>query len=224
MPLLPYLNQLIAGLYSLMLFHAVDPKSAPVLHSDRIMPTALASLTGNCDATYFHKILRAAGGKSILVNDLVQQPDGTFLLAGSIDNNFSNVDALLVKTDSSGNPLWQRSFDLESNDLWLRMAVKPDGNIILAGQTNEEWIILSEVDINGNARWTKKISENKLSLYDMTLDNDGSILLTGTRFDLLDQSAAFFIKLNSTGAPLWSSIYDNTGTDLFLEIAQDAGG
>lgn len=224
MPLLPSINQLLIVFSGLALLLGIDRKATPLQSISEVYHGQVnAAAIDVCKDGPFHKLLSSPGDKSIAINDMIQEVDGSFIIAGSIDNNISNVDALVMKTDAMANPLWQRSFDLGTNDMWIRIRKTSNGNYLLAGQSISD-ILVMEIDANGNTLWSKKISDTKIALYDMLLDTDGSILLAGNRFNDVDEPSAYFIKLDSRGNKNWALIYDNPGSDLFLDIAQDAGG
>ena len=60
---------------------------------------------------------RTFGGSSEDVANSVQQTtDGGYIIAGYTNSGYGNYDFYLVKTDTSGNALWTRTYGGSSND------------------------------------------------------------------------------------------------------------
>ncbi len=213
MPLVHPFNQAVTALFCFLLFISTKQQSSNPINA----------VVDDCDTGPYHKLFQSPTGSSIRINDLVENPDGTLVIIGRVDDNIANADALVMKTDAQGKPVWTRAYDSEISDEWLRISKIANGTYIIAGQSGSD-ITLMQIDDAGSIAWTKRISDNTMFLYDMLVDSDGSILLSGNRFDAQDESSAFLIKLDGQGNQQWSFLYDNPGNDLFLEIAQDAGG
>jgi hypothetical protein len=65
-------------------------------------------------------------------------PDGSAHVAGAIQDATRKVvvDALLVRFDSAGNLVWDRSWGGRSGDVSGSVGVAPDGTVLWAGETN----------------------------------------------------------------------------------------
>ena len=91
---------------------------------------------------------------------MVQTSDGGYIIAGftnsSGDYSHWNVDTYLVKTDSIGNLLWEKTFVGYSGDWASSIKQTADGGYIVAGTTNYPYDIqLMKLDSGGNIVWKK---------------------------------------------------------------------
>src|SRR5271157_228737 len=76
------------------------------------------------------------GQESDVAYSLIQTGDGGFALAGSNNSNGSGgSDALLIKTDSSGNMQWERTYGGSKDDIASALLQTADGGYVFAGMT-----------------------------------------------------------------------------------------
>ncbi len=72
---------------------------------------------------------------------VIQTPDGGFLIAGGL-----HKDGLLIKTDGIGNLQWTKTFGEDRNDIFKRMLMNSQGNIIVLGSKGSDmWLM--ELDL-----------------------------------------------------------------------------
>ncbi len=65
-----------------------------------------------------------------------ETPDGGFIIAGYTTSfGAGNEDFYVIKTDSEGNLLWQKTYGGSEGDYFTAMCIAEDGGIILAGST-----------------------------------------------------------------------------------------
>ncbi|KAA9346016.1 T9SS type A sorting domain-containing protein [Adhaeribacter soli] len=119
------------------------------------------------------------GNKLDEVHSIIQTPDGGYLLGGysysdaSGNKNAANLgdsDFWLIKIDSLGNKLWDKTFGGANYDAIQKIIKTKDGNYLLAGISasgisntkldanigdNDFWLV--KVDGNGNILWDKTI-------------------------------------------------------------------
>jgi len=106
--------------------------------------------------------------------DIVNIPDG-FFIVGSTESNdgdvsFNNgiIDGWLIRTDNSGNIIWEKTYGGSSGDGFRRIFPDNSGNYILVGgsgssdgdisndpypDSEDFWIV--KIDIDGNIIWDK---------------------------------------------------------------------
>jgi hypothetical protein len=98
--------------------------------------------------------------------DLLQTEDLGFALWGAIgyswpDSGITDWNALLIKTDSTGQHEWSREYDLGRDEWGMGIALLPDGDFVLVGAIgdNEGWALddadcfLIRTDDSGQVRW-----------------------------------------------------------------------
>ena len=90
---------------------------------------------------------------------VVQTSDGGYAFAGSTNALNGDLDFLLVRTDSSGNMLWTKTYGGTSYDAAYSVVLTGDGGFALAGYTeslggNPDFLLV-RTDSSGNMLWTK---------------------------------------------------------------------
>ncbi len=105
---------------------------------------------------------RHYGGQSYEIGRCVTQAaDGGYIVAG-VTNSYGagGTDGWLIRTDATGNILWDKTFGGTRNDSLYWVSNTGDGGYILAGATDslgaggsDGWLIKTDVD--GNTLWEK---------------------------------------------------------------------
>jgi len=135
--------------------------------------------------------------------------DGGFIAAGSTNSyGAGNYDIFLVKTDSAGNKLWQRTFGASGYDYGESVLQTDDGGFVIAGSSNsfgagDSDIYIVKTDSNGNFVWHKFYGAINSSEYCASIQRttDGGYVAIGTK-----DSCLYILKLNSAGDKLWDKI------------------
>jgi gliding motility-associated-like protein len=204
----------------------------------------------------------------------VETADGGYLLYGHSNSNRSGDksdnlrndptitdstlladrrDLWLVKIDSRGNKLWDKSYGGIGRDHYPKAIVAlPDGNFLIGcnsdspsgfdklGQNystgfTDIWII--KIDANGNRIWDKTYGGNKEDeLKDIRLTPDGNILLCGStqsdssstignkRSRNWGQRDYWILKINPFGDLLWEKTYGGKNDDDATVLYQNSTG
>lgn len=199
---------------------------------------------------------KSLGGSYPEVAYSVQQTiDGGYILAGyssSIDGDaighltYNNVDVWIVKINSIGNIIWQKSFGGFSTEVACGVIQTFDGGYVVAASTssnsgdvtflygeNDYWII--KLDSTGNIQWQKTFggSYNE-SLTSIQQTSDGGYIVAGNSqshdFDVTMHYGSainydtWIVKLNAVGNIQWQKTIGGTGGDNANSIQQLADG
>jgi predicted secreted protein len=163
---------------------------------------------------------------------VVATGDGGYALAG-YTNSFGagSNDFWLVKTDSAGNMLWNKTYGGTGDDEAYSLVQTGDGGYALAGYTNsfgaggyDFWLV--KTDATGNMQWNKT--------YGGTGDDEGGFLvqtadggyaLTGLTTSFGAGIADFWlVKTNASGNMQWNKTYGGTGADDPSMLVQTGDG
>jgi hypothetical protein len=139
---------------------------------------------------------------------VLQTDDGGYVACGtSRDGEHGGNDALLVRTDLTGEVLWTKSFGGERVD-WANSVVKtPDGGFIVVGNTSsystsgdhDVWLI--KTDAGGDTLWTRTYgwSDNDMG-YSVQLTSDGGYIIAGKTWKHGLRSQVLLIKTDAEGS------------------------
>lgn len=164
--------------------------------------------------------------------DAIATPDNGFLMIGSsesddfdITNSKGSYDYWVVKVNSEGTKVWQKSFGGTEIDVAYGIASSGDGKYIVIGDSRSNdtditspkgnadlWMI--QIDGNGNLLWEKSLGGTEFDTgRDITNTHNGNFLITGnsrsSNGDLSSnkgQSDIWNLLINSSGAITWQSV------------------
>lgn len=147
-----------------------------------------------------------------------QTSDGGYILAGSwVPSGVNNADFYLVKTDSSGNMVWSKTFGDESaNEGASSVRQTPDGGYIMAGDKYafsmdwpDAWVV--KTDANGKFMWSKTYGglEGGDWIYDIKTTEDGGFIMGGlwNRGAPHNQGNFWLMKTDNAGNTQWNRQY-----------------
>jgi hypothetical protein len=134
--------------------------------------------------------------------------DGGYIIAGytySFGNGESDV--YLVRTDSDGNILWERTYGGITEDCGNSVQQTTDGGFIVTG-ISELSIYLIKTDQNGDTVWTKKYAKTAGGVgCSVQQTSDGGYIITGhTEY----HGNICLLKVDTNGDSLWGQMF---GTD-----------
>ena len=158
---------------------------------------------------------RIYGGSGIDIGYTVQQTtDGGYIIIGETDSfGAGECDVYLVKTDSSGDTLWTRTYGGWGFERSLTGKQTIDGGYIIAARQTSfgpenTWLL--KTDANGDTLWTRFYGSggHTSNLYSIQQTTDGGFIVTGGIYWYGRVGTyAWLLKTDADGNTLWTGIY-----------------
>jgi len=145
---------------------------------------------------------RTFGGKenviAYIASSVQQTPDGGFILAGVTGSPYSS-DCWLVKTDSEGEEVWNRTFGYDEDNIPHSILQTPDVGYIIAGKAGSEgidsydlWVVRTDAD--GHEQWETTLGGPGHDMAKFVLlAPDGDLVVAGDKDTLSDQGTDFWL-------------------------------
>ncbi len=181
---------------------------------------------------------------------VIQTPDGGFAVAGGSDSDDGDVsgnhgddDYWIVRLDSMGNMLWQKSFGGSGGDYAYALQQTSDNGFILAGSSasndqdvsgnhgfTDYWVMKSDAD--GNLLWQKSFGGSDYDIAgSIAQTTDGGFILTGDSYssdgDVTENYGLddyWILRLDTSGNLVWQKSLGGSGYDQANAIRQAADG
>ena len=196
------------------------------------------------------------GASSDALYALQQTADGGFILGGltwsgiggnKTTSTFGSADLWVVRTDASGNKLWDQTFGGSSWDALRSLQQTADGGFILGGYSQSRpggnktspnfgnddfWII--RLDANGDKIWDRSFGGLETDvLMSLRQTSDGGFILAGPSFS--GQSATktgtnygqydfWVVRTDPNGNALWDKTFGGESSDWATAVLEVPGG
>jgi predicted secreted protein len=173
------------------------------------------------------------GGTSFDDGESVQQTsDSGYVIAGSTSSyGAGEGDVWLIKTDSNGNKVWDKTFGGTSDDAGWSVQQTSDGSYIVAGFTESygaggEDVWLIKTDSNGNKVWDKTFGGTSFDDGESAQQtSDGGYVIAGfTESYGAGGEDAWLIKTDSNGNKIWDKTFGGTSDDAGWSVQQTSDG
>jgi len=173
------------------------------------------------------------GGAGIdWASHLVQTSDGGYILAGLTQSfGAGGEDCWLVKTDSSGNMQWNKTYGGTGNDVAKEVVETSDGGYAIACRTSsfgagnyDFWLI--KTDSAGNVEWSQTYGGPYLEWgRSVVQTDDGGYAIAGnTRSFGAGGDDCWLVKTDAAGNMQWNQTYGGTGHDHPGSLVQTRDG
>ena len=151
--------------------------------------------------------------------------DTSMLVCGnkiSEQNGFSDI--LLIKTDTSGNVLWQKTYGGDKDDRAVSIYQTNDNSYLIVGYTNsfkndenDYDIYLLKLTKDGDTLWTKSVGTDSTLeyAYSSILTSDNNILVVGLKTSIMYiNTDILLIKMDLNGNVIWEKTYGGEGAEI----------
>ncbi len=184
------------------------------------------------------------------INQVQQTEDGGYILAGwtqsndgNIGDNYGEYDAWIIKLNTSGNLLWEKSYGGSSLDYAHSIQQTTDYGYIVGGWTQsndgdigdnygeyDAWVI--KLDNEGTLLWEKSYGGSKSDYtYSIQQTEDGGYIAAGKSAsddgdvnDNYGQWDVWVFKLDSEGNLEWENNYGGSSLDYAYSVQQTEDG
>jgi len=159
-----------------------------------------------------------------------QTADGGYIIAGStyLDSRYSD-QFFLVKTNSSGDTLWARSYGGWNIERGYSVQQTADGGYIATGLTNSfgngEQVYLIKTDASGDSLWTRNYGGANWEWgHSIQQTSDTGYIIAAGTSSFGNGCQVYLIKTNASGDTLWTRAYGGPGYDEGWLVQQTTDG
>jgi hypothetical protein len=161
-----------------------------------------------------------------------QTTDTGYILAGSAQSfGAGSDDVYLIKTDSSGDTLWTRTYGGGNQDLGYSVQQTADRGYVVAGWTasfgaGDHDVYLIKTDSSGNPLWSRTYGGSDQDQgYSARQTEDGGYIIVGSTASFgAGDDDVYLIKTDSSGDVLWARTYGGGDRDQGYSVQQTAEG
>ena len=166
------------------------------------------------------------------ISSMEQTTDGGYII-GVASNSFwtDDYDFWVLKLDSNGSVLWQKTYGGEEDDYLHSVHQTTDGGYIVGGWTKsfgagdyDFWIL--KLDSNGNVLWQKTYGGSQLDRVTSLkqTSDDGYIVAGFTKSFGAGENDIWVLKLQANGDIVWQRTYGGNSSEYPYTIDQTIDG
>jgi len=170
---------------------------------------------------------KAYGGTGIeIAYSVIQTDDGGYAIGGETGSRSEERDMWLVKTNSTGDIQWQKTYGLAGSifESSTSLTHTTDGGYALAGFREmvgaDSNFYLVKTDEDGNMQWdmtyggaTREVASDAIQT------SDGGYMLTGAA-NLLGSPDLWLVKTDASGNMEWNQTYGGVGSEWAHSVVQ----
>jgi len=157
--------------------------------------------------------------------------DGGYIIVGETFSDWTGMDVYLVRTDSSGNLIWNKTLGGSGWDYGYSVQVTGDGGYIITGKTNSygtgQDVYLIKTDSGGNMIWNNTFGGPKNDVgYSVQVTDDGGYIIVGETTSIGEgYPDVYLVRTNSSGHMIWNKTFGYWNTDIghSVQVTDDGG-
>jgi len=161
-----------------------------------------------------------------------QTSDGGYIITGHThSDSLGDMDVWLIKTDTSGDTLWTKTFGRSEYDDGSSGQQTSDDGYIITGQTQsygdyggDVWLI--KTDESGDTLWTRTFGGSSRDYgFSVYQTSDGGYIIAGyTESYGAGEYDVCFIKTDASGEELWTKTFGGSDQDVGRSVQQTSDG
>lgn len=181
----------------------------------------------------FHRVI---GGKSFdAARKIIKLSDGGFLVAGrSASYGMGDTDMLLIKINSSGETVWQKTYGEDETDEATDLIATKDGGYLVIGHSDsygyspdikDMWAL--KLDKDGEEIWNETFgTEETIDEANGVVETEDGYILVGTSIDTHDDASSdiLVVRINKEGEKIWEKKYGESGNEQGMDIISNGDG
>ncbi|KKM89312.1 hypothetical protein LCGC14_1249930 [marine sediment metagenome] len=163
------------------------------------------------------------------IYDIDFDPLGNIYISGlTTANPGTDIDMVLVKYDSSGTQLWNRTFGGGLDDRGYEVAVDSIGNVYQVGWglsygPGSADMYLVKYSSSGTQQWNRTWGGGAIEYCNkLEVDSLNNIYVTGITYSFGVAGDIFLVKYNSSGVQQWNRTWGGGGVDSSSIISTDS--
>jgi hypothetical protein len=174
---------------------------------------------------------RTYGGAGYDIGKSVQQTtDGGYIIAGATHSfGTGDFDVYLIKTDSTGDSVWTRTYGGAGRDEGLWVQQTADGGFIVAGFTSSfgaggSDVYLIKTDGVGDTMWTSTYGDTNGDYgHSVRQTADGGFIVAGETWSFgASQNDVYLIKTDADGNTQWTRRFGGSDVDYATSLQETA--
>lgn len=178
--------------------------------------------------------LKIFGGDNCdYLNEIHETPDGGYIAAGSTQSfGAGDHDVWIIKLDSLGNLMWQKTFGDEQSQSARSITQTDDNGYLIAAATNnfsggndnaDLWLI--KINEYGDSLWTKNIGGSDRDRPSEIIKlSTGGYAVVGQTDSYGAGGDSWIVKINPSGEIVWEKNYGGNLLDHTYSVAETSDG
>jgi hypothetical protein len=158
-------------------------------------------------------------------SSVCETKDGGFIVTGAIiTNEDRKIKMMLLKTNSDGTLLWQKSIGDEKYYIGYSLQETIEGDIIITGQTDDDFLLM-KTDSNGEILWEKSIDNSKWDIgFSIYQTDDGGYIIGGGTTKRVSRFVGALIKTKGDGTVEWIRDFESNKWGELYSVEQTKDG